>query len=1703
MPVSKERTVPITSWANAELEVSERLRRSEREFPVPKIPELARERSRSAPETAAPRSPARETSTSTSGGARERSPDHLLTKRRGNPFGFGFAIDVHALLDKLPKPGRRAPPSPARRPASENDATSSENSHSSPSPAKENALVAAGLATPPPTKTPDADAMLASSPDADAMLASSPAPTWTPKHLDSANKLNAELHAKLVREQEKAREAIKNLKREHDARLNKERGERKEEVRRMNEQHEARAKKREEEASREREKREDERERARERDADDLKRLNERLEEKATRLGEEMRRLCDEHEARLKKHDDERKAERENVRRLKAEHDAARKADKAVAEGKYAEYEKAVALGKLEMEDLARQLEKDRRELRTERGEFKIRVRRFQEDHDLMESELDETQTNAQMMLREAQAEIIALKNTAQRIEAEWEVTKLEQAAVAAEKEKERARQKVELRFKTVWMSALRASFVRWKSESRRIKNGRAIEEERKLLISNAAKAEKALEEESARGAAMLEAAREEAKREREAAKLQREETLAAAKKDLNDAEAAKKAAIKKMEDALKAQTEATIRAQNQLEEAELNQAAAARAASVAALGRLEQRAALRFRTVLMSLLRSSFTRWKNETSLSRVERVERAEMLEHKAAKERAEQALEDARASQEKMIEGMKAKHEESVDAIKTEHSRAVETIKAEHSEAVSKLEDALRKSNEEILTAKKHLEEAKLAQNAAAKKVEVAARERAAQTATLRFRTVLMGSLRSSFVRWKYVAKYQKMERTEQSERLALVKEKEKAENELAEARKANQETVAAMRSKQAETLQIIEDAKQSIAKQVQEKQDSTIKKLEEALEKQTNATLRAQKQFDDAELARAAAVQAAKIAATERALQKAALRFKTVMMGSLRASFQRWKYAAKFMRRDREADAERETLLASTRKAGRELEDARRAQEDAVASLREKQRKEKQRLEEQHAAAAEQKASTYAEQLAAIKREAAAALASAREEELDSTADIERRVKTAVDQTKLELGSSVDQLRAQLASLEIKLTASRKSFEMASHRNATLEDEVDAANRKADEAQKAYQGARAAAAFMEADADEMKQVLDQVNEAHALALEDERRKLARAEAMNLAGDEEMRKEINRLHSELEEQKLLVAAASKATKDAMAAAAAKAAEAANAESEAARARESMLLSDAASSAEMAKTNAAMSDRESLAKECEQLRLELAAARQAAALVANSPASEERKRTSARKASPSPAPAGSASSSKKKSARQRGTITVDEHEEAIALLRGEIQVLVSRLGDVGKNDEVTDEDVARARSKAAKDLDLAIQLTEDWEEEPRTPRGANDDDGSESGSESDDDHVETVVKLNNRCKTLVVKGKAALARIVALEVELASAVNEKESATAWALACTRRAKGAEEAAMFAKDEARDLKLRTRDIRLGKRSTEAGDVDPIAAKAAIERLEVELSEARDAAAASATTIAEIARERDVLKRELVGYERRKKAGGDFDELISGSNVIERLGMTPVKAKEEPEPEQEEEEEGFFAWLTTPSRQPDVEEKAKKKEEDDEPGFFGTLFGLTPSKDAAGEGGARPAASEKSDSSASRSDAFATAAPRFRSGASVTSGDDAATRNLANTPPSIPKLDLSRVSRSPGEERDRGGREGARSDADADAESDAESDAASGDARRVAGEASESDARSRSGPGGFWKRVAGDDADFSDSDSVESVSGQL
>ena len=77
-----------------------------------------------------------------------------------------------------------------------------------------------------------------------------------------------------------------------------------------------------------------------------------------------------------------------------------------------------------------------------------------------------------------------------------------------------------------------------------------------------------------------------------------------------------------------------------------------------------------------------------------------------------------------------------------------------------------------------------------------------KRAAQTATLRFRTVLMGSLRSSFVRWKYVAKYQKMERTEQSERLALVKEKEKAENELAEARKANQETVAAMRSKQAE-------------------------------------------------------------------------------------------------------------------------------------------------------------------------------------------------------------------------------------------------------------------------------------------------------------------------------------------------------------------------------------------------------------------------------------------------------------------------------------------------------------------------------------------------------------------------------------------------------------------------------------------------------------------------------------------------------------------------------------------------------------------------------------------------------------------------------------------------------------------------------------------------------------------------------------
>ena len=195
----------------------------------------------------------------------------------------------------------------------------------------------------------------------------------------------------------------------------------------------------------------------------------------------------------------------------------------------------------------------------------------------------------------------------------------------------------------------------------------------------------------------------------------------------------------------------------------------------------------------------------------------------------------------------------------------------------------------------------------------------------------------------------------------------------------------------------------------------------------------------------------------------------------------------------------------------------------------------------------------------------------------------------------------------------------------------------------------------------------------------------------------------------------------------------------------------------------------------------------------------------------------------------------------------------------------------------------------------------------------------------------------------------------------------------------------------------------------------------------------MELSEARDAAAASATTIAEIARERDVLKRELVGYERRKKAGGDFDELISGSNVIERLGMTPVKAKEEPEPEEEEEEEGFFAWLTTPSRQPDVEEKAKKKEEDDEPGFFRTLFGLTPSKDAAGEGGARPAASEKSDSSASRSDAFATAAPRFRSGASVTSGDrrrDEESREHAAVDPEA--RPLARVAEPRGGARPRG-----------------------------------------------------------------------
>jgi hypothetical protein len=73
--------------------------------------------------------------------------------------------------------------------------------------------------------------------------------------------------------------------------------------------------------------------------------------------------------------------------------------------------------------------------------------------------------------------------------------------------------------------------------------------------------------------------------------------------------------------------------------------------------------------------------------------------------------------------------------------------------------------------------------------------------------------------------------------------------------------------------------------------------------------------------------------------------------------------------------------------------------------------------------------------------------------------------------------------------------------------------------------------------------------------------------------------------------------------------------------------------------------------------------------------------------------------------------------------------------------------------------------------------------------------------------DYKTVAEKLRERCKELVNKGQAARTRIIALEGELAAAMNEKESAVQWAQVCHRRATGAEEAAIYAKDDVRRIK--------------------------------------------------------------------------------------------------------------------------------------------------------------------------------------------------------------------------------------------------------------------------------------------------------
>ena len=267
------------------------------------------------------------------------------------------------------------------------------------------------------------------------------------------------------------------------------------------------------------------------------------------------------------------------------------------------------------------------------------------------------------------------------------------------------------------------------------------------------------------------------------------------------------------------------------------------------------------------------------------------------------------------------------------------------------------------------------------------------------------------------------------------------------------------------------------------------------------------------------------------------------------------------------------------------------------------------------------------------------------------------------------------------------------------------------------------------------------------------------------------------------------------------------------------------------------------------------------------------------------------------------------------------NQHRLQLSTIRGQMSVLTARLMSLGKETTITEEDIANEQARLdAEEKDkakentaegVAIKLTEEWNEE--------DIDKSHDQEGIVDVKSNRVVKdykmisetLRVRCQMLVAKGQAARARIMALENELATALNDKEAMDQWARICHRRATGAEEARVGAMDELRDLKQRTRAIRLGQQTTyESEHVDVVAAAVEIEELKDRVLEVEEKHNLCKLQLEDAQRERDQFKMTIEAEERRKKVKDTWESLVSPKGVLGRMGLTPVRDFDDEDEEQ-------------------------------------------------------------------------------------------------------------------------------------------------------------------------------------------------